>query len=113
MVPHQWPVALAVIWHIYSSLACSLEDSDRDLSSSGKVVLGQGQVPCEFWADQPNFIFQPTARERIQHIYCGRVEGMDLSSSGDVALTRGLTGDLPQSKGHLPWRWQVVGTIPH
>ena len=57
-VPHQWPVALAVIWHIHSCLACSLEDSARDLPSSGKVVLGQGQVPCEFRADWPNFIFQ-------------------------------------------------------
>ena len=53
MVPHQWPVALAVIWHIYSYLACSLEDSARDLPSSRKVVLGQGQVPCEFQADRP------------------------------------------------------------
>ena len=26
---------------------------------------------------------------------------MDLPSSGDVALTRGLAGDLPQSKEHL------------
>ena len=41
-VPHQWPVALVVIWHIYSCLACSSEDSARDLPSSGKVVLGQG-----------------------------------------------------------------------
>ena len=62
MVPHQWPVALAVIWHIYSCLACSLEDSGRDLPSSGKVVLGQGQVPCEFQADQPRLFsgeFEP------------------------------------------------------
>ena len=59
MVPHQWPVALVVIWHIYSCLACSSDNSARDLSSSGKVVLGQRQVPCEFWADRPNYIFQP------------------------------------------------------
>ena len=57
MVPHQWPVALAVIWHIYSCLACSSEDSARDLPSSGKVVLVQGQVPCEFWSDWPGFSF--------------------------------------------------------
>ena len=57
-VPHQWPVALAVIWHIYSCLACSSEDSARDLPSSEKVVLGQGQVPCEFQADQPRLSFQ-------------------------------------------------------
>ena len=51
-------MALVVIWHIYSCLACSLEDSARDLPSSVKVVLGQGQVPCEFQADQPRFSFQ-------------------------------------------------------
>ena len=58
MVPYQWPVALAVIWHIYSCLACSLEESAEGLPSSGKVVLGLGQVPCEFQADWPRFRFQ-------------------------------------------------------
>ena len=69
MVPHQWPVALVVIWHIYSCLACSSDNSARDLPSSGKVVLGQRQVPCEFWADWPNFIFEPVAPDMIWHIY--------------------------------------------
>ena len=68
MVPHQWPVALVVIQQIYSCLACSSEDSARDLPSSGNVVLGQGQVPCEFQADWPNFIFQLVAPDVIWHI---------------------------------------------
>ena len=94
MVPHQCPVALVVIWHIYSYLACSLEDSARDLPSSEKVVLGQGQVPCEFQADRPNFIFQPVAPVMIWHIYSGQccfkgVLGMDLLSSGEVVLMMG------------------------
>ena len=94
MVSHQWPVALLVIWHIYSCLPCSLEDSARNLSSSGKVVLGQGQVPCEFWADRPNFIFQPVAPDVIWHIYSylycsSRDGGRDLPSAGDVALPWG------------------------
>ena len=94
MVPHQWPVALVVIWPIYSCLACSSENSARDLTSSGKVVLGQGQVNCELRADQPNFIFQPVAPDMIWHIYSGQhcfkgVLGMDLLSSGDVALMMG------------------------
>ena len=94
MVPHQWPVALVVIWHIYSCLACSSEDSARDLPSSGKVVLGQGQVPCEFRADRPTFIFQPVAPDMIWHIYSGQccfkgVLGMDLLYSGDVVLMMG------------------------
>ena len=87
MVPHQWPVALVVIWHINSCLACSSEDSAKDLPSSGKVVLGQGQVPCEFRADQPIFIFQPVAPDVIWHIYshlyCSLRDGSrDLPSSG-------------------------------
>ena len=97
MVPHQWPVALVVIWHIYSCLTCSSEDSARDLPSSGKVVLGQGQVPCEFRADWPNFIFQPVAPDMNWHIYSGQccfngVLGMDLLSSGEVAL---MVGQVP------------------
>ena len=92
MVPHQWPVALVVIWHIYSCLAWSSEDSARDLTSSGKVVLGQGQVPCEFWADRPTFIFQPVAPDMIWHIYShlyssSRDGGRDLPSWGEAAPT--------------------------
>ena len=94
MVPHQWTVVLDLIWHIYSCLACSSEDSARDLPSSGKVVLGQGQVSCEFRADQPNFTFQTAAPDMIWHTYSGQccfkgVLGMDLLSSGYVALMMG------------------------
>ena len=70
MVPHQWPVALAVIWHIYSCLACSSEDSARDLQSSGKVVLGQGLVPCEFQADPPRFSFQGNLSQGAEQPSC-------------------------------------------
>ena len=53
-----------------------------------------GQVPCEFQADQPNFLFQPAAPDVIRHIYSGQhcfkgILGMDLLSSGDDALTMG------------------------
>ena len=48
MVPHQWPVALVVIWHIYSCLACFSENSARDLTSSGKVSLVRGRSPVSF-----------------------------------------------------------------
>ena len=94
MVPHQWPVALVVIWHIYSCLACSSENSARDLPSSEKVVLGQGQVPCEFRADWPNFIFQKVAPDMIWHIYShlycsSRDGGRNLPSSGEAAPTMG------------------------
>ena len=53
-----------------------------------------GQVPCEYWADWLNFIFQPVTPDVIWHIYSGQrcfngVLGMDLLSSGDVAVTMG------------------------
>ena len=104
MVPHQWPVALAVIWHIYSCLACSSEDSARDLPSSGKVVLGQGQVPCEFQADRPTFIFQLVAPGMILniylHFYCSsRDGGRDLPSSGEAAPTMGKVPCEASSSG--------------
>ena len=65
------------------------------------------KVPCEFQADWTNFIFQPVAPDMIWHIYSGQhyfkgALGMDLLSSGDVALTRGLVGDISQAKEHLP-----------
>ena len=115
MVPHQWPVALAVIWHIYSCLACSSEDSARDLPSSGKVILGQGRSPVSFGQISPGSVFQgeelrqgsfqpcparmvhrpwPVAPDMIWHIYlhlyCSSKDGgRDLPSSGEAAPTMG------------------------
>ena len=94
MVHHQWPVALAVIWHIYSHLYCSLRDGGRDLPSSGEAAPTMEQVSCEFWADRPTFIFQPAAPDVIWHIYSRQhcfkgVLGIDLLSSGDVAPNMG------------------------
>ena len=88
------PVAPDVIWHIYLHLYCSLRDCGRDLPSSGEVAPTMGQVPCEFPADQPNFIFQLAAPDMIWHIYSRQCSfkgdlGMDLLSSGDDALTMG------------------------
>ena len=53
-----------------------------------------GQVPCEFRADRPNFIFQPVAPDMIWHIYlhlycCSKDGGRDLPSSGEAALPWG------------------------
>ena len=105
MVPHWWPAAADVIWHIYSHLHCSTGDGGRELPSSGDVTLTMGQVPCEFRADRPNFIFQPVAPDMIWHIYSWQhcfkgILGMDLLSSGDDALMMGhvsckFRGDQP------------------
>ena len=94
MVHHPWPAASDMIWHIYSHLYCSSRDGGRDLPSSGEAAHTMGQVSCEFWADWPNFSFQPVAPDVIWLIYSGQhcfkgVLGMDLLSSGDVALTMG------------------------
>ena len=83
-----------MIWHIYSHLYWSSRDGGRDLPSSGKAAPTMGQVPCEFQADWPTFIFQLVAPDEIWHIFSGQccfkgVLGMDLLSSGDVTLTMG------------------------
>ena len=83
-----------MIWHIYSHLYCSLRDGGRDLPSSGEAVPTMGQVPCEFRADRPTFIFQLVAPDVIWHIYlhlyCSlRDGGGNLMSSGQAALTMG------------------------
>ena len=87
-------VAPDVIWHIYSHLYWSSRDGGRDLPSSGEAAHTMVQVPCEFQADQPTFIFQLVAPDVIWHIYSGQhcfkgVLGMYLLSLGDVALTMG------------------------
>ena len=66
------PVAPDVIWYIYSKQCCFNGVLGMDLLSSGDVALTMGQIPCEFWADQPNFIFQPVAPDVIWHIYSGQ-----------------------------------------
>ena len=69
MVHHQWVVAPTVIWHIYSHLYCSSRDGGRDLPSSGEAAPTMGQVPCEFRADRPTFIFQQAApRHDLAHL---------------------------------------------
>ena len=65
-----------------------------DLLSSGDVAPNKGQVPREFCADWPNFIFQPAAPDVIWHIYLhlycsSRDGGRDLPSSREEALTMG------------------------
>ena len=51
MVPHWWPAAPDMIWHIYSHLYCSSRDGGKDLLSSGEAALTMGKVSCEFWED--------------------------------------------------------------
>ena len=94
MVHHPWQAALDVIWHIYSHMYCSLRDGGRDLPSSGEAAPTMGQVPCEFQADLPTFIFQLVAPDVIWHIYShlccsSRDDGRDLPSLGRAAPTMG------------------------
>ena len=65
-----------------------------DLVSSGDAAPTMGQVPCEFCADQPTFIFQPAAPDMIchiySHLYCSsRDGGRDLPSSREAVPTMG------------------------
>ena len=83
-----------MIWHIYLHLYCFSRVGGRDLPSSGEAVPTMGQVPCEFRADWPKFIFQPAAPDVIWHIYLhlycfSRDGGRDLPSSGEATPTMG------------------------
>ena len=60
------PVAPDMIWHIYSRQHCFKGVGGMDLPSSEDVALTMGQVPCEFQADQPSFIFQGKVETRGQ-----------------------------------------------
>ena len=67
-----------------------MEQRGRDLLSSGEAALTMGQVPCEFWADQPGFSF---SGHIYWHLYCSlRDGGRDLLSSVKAAPT---TGQVP------------------
>ena len=46
-----------------------------DLLSSGDDALMMGQVPSEFQADRPIFIFQPSAPDTFTHT-CTAPQGM-------------------------------------
>ena len=92
MVPHPWPAAMDVIWHIYSGQYCFKRDVGMDLLSSGEVTLTMGQVPVSFeqigpgsffrenWDKGPNSPASPVcqsgaprvAPDMIWHIYSGR-----------------------------------------
>ena len=55
----------------------------------GGIRYDVGQVPCEFQADWPTFIFQPVTPHMIWHIYSylycsSRDSGRDLPSSGEA-----------------------------
>ena len=60
----------------------------------GEAAPTMGQVPCEFRADWPTFIFQLVAPDVIWHIYlhlyCSSRDGSrDSPSSGKASLTMG------------------------
>ena len=91
MVPHQWPAAPDVIWHIYLYLHCSTGDGGRELTSSGEAALTMGQVPCEFWTDWPRFSF---------------FRGSQVKGPSSLALLR-----MCLNNGQ--WLWQWLGTFTH
>ena len=108
------PVAPDVMWHIYSGQHCFKGFGGMDLPSSGDVALTVGQVPCKFWADWPNFIFQGKLRQGAwQWSSPGLWEWcMHSSSWHDLAhllqaaqLKGGRRYPLPIFAAHLPTTW--------
>ena len=47
-----------MIWHIYSGQHCFKGVAGMDLASSGDVAPTMAQVPSEFRANRPTFVFQ-------------------------------------------------------
>ena len=47
-----------MIWHIYSGQHCFKGVEGMDLPSSGDATLTMAQVPSEFRANRPTFVFQ-------------------------------------------------------
>ena len=114
MVHHQWLAAPDMIWHIHSHLYCSSRDGGRDLLSSVKAVPTMGQVPCEFQADWPTFIFQPVAPDVIWHIYlhlcCSSKDvGRDLLSCCDLAHLLAPVLNAGQSARNSQGTFPMVG----
>ena len=58
MVGRQRQAAPDVIWHIYSGQHCFKGVEGMDLPSSGDVAPTMAQVPSEFRANRPTFVFQ-------------------------------------------------------
>ena len=83
-----------MIWHIYSGQCCFKGVIGMDQLSSRDFAPNMGQVPCEFQADWPNFIFQPAAPDMTWHIYLhlycsSRDGGRALPPLREEALTIG------------------------
>ena len=104
MVPHWWPAAPDVIWHIYSHLYCSSRDLGRDLLSSREEALTMGKVPCEFWADRPGFSFSGKKLRKGSFQHCPSQDGVSSMASGSGC-------DLAHWLGTCAAPWgMVVGT---
>ena len=94
------PAAPDMIWHIYSSQHCFKGVLGMDLLSSGDVALTMGQVPCEFSADWPTFIFQLVAPDMIWHIYSGHSHQEPLAEKWRLADLLETHRGPAQSWGH-------------
>ena len=70
-----------MIWHIYSGQRCFQGVGGMDLPSSGDASLIIPQVPSEFRANRPTFVFQGkmsrgSAASRGMGVWACRLQGM-------------------------------------
>ena len=83
-----------MIWHIYSGQRCFQGVGGMDLPSSGDASLIIPQVPSEFRANRPTFVFQGKMSRAS-----AAPRGLGVpSSGGDV---------LPMAK--VPWSFEPIG----
>ena len=111
-----------VIWHICSGQRCFEGVGGRDLPSSGHAVLTMGQVPCEFRADPPTFVFQgkvETSRPRSRPAEDGASSTAGLATPLQVCSdpskiklgvgTCRLQGVLPSPRARSPVSFEPIG----
>ena len=70
-----------MIWHIYSGQHCFKGVAGVDLPSSGDATLTMAQVPSEFRANRPTFVFQgkmsrASAAPRGLGVWACRLQGV-------------------------------------
>ena len=97
MVGRQRPAAPDVIWHICSGQHCFQGVAGMDLPSSGDATLNLAQVPSEFRANRPTFIFQ------------GKMSRGSTASRGVGVWSCRLQGVMPYPWARSPVSFEWIG----
>ena len=95
--PRRRPAAPDVIWHIYWGQCCFQGVAGMDLRSSGGASLIIPQVPSEFRANRPTFVFQ------------GKMSRESAASRGMGMWSCRLQGVMPYPWPRSPASFERIG----